>query len=78
MNLSQVQRVLILRLEEIGDVILSSPFLRELRLNLPAAWITLVVKPSVYNLVELCPYVDQVLTCNLTISDPFPALRLHG
>ena len=61
-DLSKIKRVLIVRLDEIGDVVLTTPFLRELRRNLPDAWITLVVKPAVYNLVELCPYVNEVLT----------------
>lgn len=60
--LSLVKRVLIVRLDEIGDVVLTTPLLRELRRNLPDAWITLLVKPGVYNLVELCPYVNEVLT----------------
>lgn len=60
-NLSQIKRVLVIRLDEIGDVVMTSPFLRELRRNLPNAWITFVVKPSVLNLVENCPYVDEVL-----------------
>src|SRR3989338_3689117 len=54
MNLSQVERVLVVRLDEIGDVVMTTPFLRELRRNLPNAWITLVVKPALYHLVELC------------------------
>ena len=64
LDLSQVRRVLVVRLDEIGDVVMTSPFLRELRRNLPSAWVTLVVKPGLYNLVELCPYVDEVLTYN--------------
>ncbi len=64
---SRIERVLVIRLDEIGDVILTVPFLRELRINLPDAWITLVVKPAVYNIVELCPYVDEVLTYNWSI-----------
>ncbi|MHB1557201.1 MAG: glycosyltransferase family 9 protein, partial [Isosphaeraceae bacterium] len=54
-------RILVVRLDEIGDVVLCSPFLRELRRSFPAATITLVVKPGVWNLVEFCPYVDEVL-----------------
>lgn len=50
------------RLDEIGDVVLTTPFLRELKKNYPEAKITLIVKPQVYNLVELCPYVDEILT----------------
>lgn len=61
-GLSQLKRVLVVRLDEIGDVVLTTPFLRELRRNLPNAWITLVVKASIYNLVEICPYVNEVLT----------------
>jgi heptosyltransferase-2 len=56
------KRVLVVRLDEIGDAVMTTPFLRELRHNLPEASITLVVKPSIRNLVELCPYVNEVLT----------------
>ena len=56
------ENILVIRLDEIGDMVLMSPFLRELRYGCPNAHITLVVKPAVYNLVELCPYVDRVLT----------------
>jgi len=77
-ELSKVKKVLVMRLDEIGDVVLFTPFLRELRRNLPDAWITLVVKPSVYNLVELCPYVNEVLTYDWNIQGRFAIERLHG
>ena len=54
-------RILVVRLDEIGDMVLMSPFLRELRRNCHHAHITLVVSPVVYNLVEYCPYVDHVV-----------------
>ena len=57
-----VDSILVIRLDEIGDMVMLSPFLRELRRNNPRAHITLVVKPEVYNLVELCPYVNVVLS----------------
>jgi len=53
-------RLLVLRLDDIGDNVLMSPFLRELRRDFPQAEIDLMVKPSVLPLVELCPYVDHV------------------
>lgn len=59
---SQVRRVLVVRLDEIGDVVMTTPFLRELRRLLPTSWITLVVKPALRNLVEFCPYINEVLT----------------
>ncbi len=61
-DLQNCSAVLVVRLDAIGDVVLTSPLLRELRRTLPQAWITLVVQPSVYNLVELCPHVNEVLT----------------
>jgi heptosyltransferase-2 len=77
-DLSRVKRALVVRLDEIGDVVMTTPFLRELRRNLPRAWITLVVKPGVRNLVELCPYVNEVLTYDWNISDRLRRLRRHG
>lgn len=57
------RRVLVIRPDRIGDVVLSSPFLRELRRSLPAdAHITLLTRPEVRELVALCPYVDEVLS----------------
>jgi len=57
-----LKRIAVIRLDEIGDVVLTGPFLRELRKAAPETLITLVVKPAVHNLVEFCPYVDEVLT----------------
>lgn len=64
-NYSQeYKNILLIRLDEIGDVVLMTPLLREMRSNYPEADITLIVKPQVYNLVELCPYVNKVMTFN--------------
>jgi heptosyltransferase-2 len=56
------RNILVVRLDTIGDLVLTSPFLRELRLSNPNAWITMVVDPRFVNLVELCPHVNEVLT----------------
>lgn len=77
-ELAEIKKVLVVRLDEIGDTVMFSPFLRELRGNLPDAWITLVVKPSVYNLVELCPYVNEVLTYDWNIKEGHRERQLHG
>ena len=57
-----VEDILVVRLDAIGDMILTSGFLRELRANFPQARITLVCSPKAYPVVELCPYVNEVLT----------------
>jgi ADP-heptose:LPS heptosyltransferase len=61
-HLGKVESILVIRLDAIGDVLLTGPFLRELRRGYPRARITLVVAPRVLNLVETCPYVDRALT----------------
>jgi len=62
LRLSDLRHILVVRLDEIGDVVMTTPFLRELRQNAKNAWITLIVKPEVFNLVELCPHVNEVLS----------------
>lgn len=57
----KIHNVLVIQLTDIGDIILTSPFLRELRRFLPHARIVLIVQPRMFNLVEKCPYVDEVL-----------------
>ena len=59
-----VENILIMRLDMMGDFIISSGFIRELRANYPFARITLVVSDYVYPLAELCPYVNEVLPFN--------------
>lgn len=57
-----IVEILVLALNAIGDNVLYSAFLRELRRNYPQSHITVVVTPLVYPLVEYCPYVNSVLT----------------
>ena len=77
MVLAKISRVLVVKLDEIGDVVLTTPFLRELRRTLPKAWITLVVKPQVHSLVAGCPYVNEVLTYNWNTGGRFPQHLRH-
>lgn len=53
--------IIVFRLDAIGDVVLSSAMLREVRRLYPAAHITLVVSSTTRSLVEHCPYIDEVL-----------------
>ncbi len=57
-----IKHILVVKPDRIGDVILAFPFLRELKKTFPQAKVTLVVRDQVANLVENCPFVDEVLT----------------
>ena len=65
-NLANINSVLIVQLNQVGDVVITAPFLRELRCNLPNAWITIVVLPTTLNIVEKCPYINEVVSSNWT------------
>jgi ADP-heptose:LPS heptosyltransferase/SAM-dependent methyltransferase len=77
LNPEQLQQVLLVRLDAVGDVTMTTPFLRELRRHWPGAWITLVVRPALLNLVELCPYVNEVLPFDCHVRSGLKHLRLH-
>ena len=73
---ADAKNILVLRTDRIGDMILTSGFLRELRKNFPHAQITLVTSPTVFPIVELCPYVNEILTVDKSSLDEkeFPAM----
>lgn len=54
--------ILLLRPDMIGDLVCTTPFLRGVRRLYPSQHITLVVSPLAYNMLETCPYVDELLT----------------
>ncbi len=57
-----VRNLLVMRLDNIGDVIMTSPVLRSLKENLPQARLTLMASPSGSLAAPLLPWVDEVLT----------------
>ena len=60
-DLSAAQRILVVKLDEAGDLILATPFLRGLRASAPQASITLAVRPPLAELALRCPWVDGVV-----------------
>lgn len=66
-DIRAARNVLVVRLDEIGDVILCTPFFRALRRSLPSATICVVASPATASLLERLPDVDEVI--------PFSAVR---
>lgn len=56
-----VRNLLIMRLDNIGDVIMTSPALKALRENLPQSKITLMASPSGALTAPLLPWIDEIL-----------------
>ena len=55
------QSILLLTGDGVGDFILMSPAIREIRRIYPDAHITLGVNINAFNVAETCPYVDEIL-----------------
>jgi heptosyltransferase-2 len=57
----KIRRILIVRTDRIGDVLLSTPVIKALRYNYPEAYIAMMVSPYVKDIVEGNPYLDKVI-----------------
>jgi heptosyltransferase-2 len=53
--------ILVIRFDAIGDIVMSSAAMRELRRMYPAAHITLLADSRGFAVAEACPYADRVL-----------------
>jgi heptosyltransferase-2 len=55
------KRILIVRTDKIGDVVLSTPVIKVLRDEYPDAYIAMMVSPYAKDIVEGNPYLDDVI-----------------
>ena len=60
-SLSSCKNVLVIRLDVIGDLITTIPFVRELHINSPNSHITLIVNKNNEALFRNCPYISELL-----------------
>jgi ADP-heptose:LPS heptosyltransferase len=61
-DLSVARRILVVRPDNIGDVVLLTPALRALRAAAPQAWIELLASPAGTSVAAMIPELDGVLT----------------
>ena len=59
------QKILIIRLSSIGDIILSTPFIRQVRIRFPNAQIDFVIKDIYKDLVKCNPYINNLYNLQL-------------
>lgn len=57
---SEWKKILIVRLDAIGDTVFTTPFIRELRKNFPESYISVVIRKQNKKLLENCPYIDEL------------------
>ena len=69
--------ILLLRPDMIGDLVCTTPFFKGIRSLYPRQHITLVVSPLAYNMMETCPYVDELLIYDKKAKSHFFMTNLH-
>lgn len=59
----KTDKVLIVRIDAIGDLVCTTALIREVRQNYPKSNITVLVSSANKAIVEDCPYIDKVIEC---------------
>ena len=60
-NKREVQRILVIKLSALGDIVQAEGAMHDIRLHHPEAEITVMTTPPYRRLMERCPWVDRVL-----------------
>jgi ADP-heptose:LPS heptosyltransferase len=66
---ANARNILIMRPDNIGDVVMTSPALRAIKANLPQARLTLMASPGGAQAAPLLPWLDDVLTWRVVWQD---------
>ncbi|MFC2102795.1 glycosyltransferase family 9 protein [Bacteroidota bacterium] len=62
MNLENVNKLLIVRLSSLGDILLTTPFLRSIKIQFPNIDIDFVLREEYRDLLKLNPHLNQILS----------------
>ncbi len=60
-NLNNIQRILIIKLSAIGDVIMATPAAKAIRQKYPNAYIAWAIEEKSLNILKGNPYVDEII-----------------
>ncbi|MFH1853920.1 MAG: glycosyltransferase family 9 protein, partial [Candidatus Omnitrophota bacterium] len=61
MDIKNIKRILIIRTDRIGDVVLSTPVITAVRAAFPEAYIAMMVSPQTKEIVSGNPYLNEVI-----------------
>jgi ADP-heptose:LPS heptosyltransferase len=68
-------KILVLRFSSIGDIVLTTPVVRQLKTQVPGAQVHFATKPAYRSLLEANPYVDRTHVLNGTLGELVRELR---
>lgn len=66
---ANARNILVMRLDNIGDVLMTSPALRAIKENLPEARVTLMASPGGAQAASLLPWIDDVISWRVLWQD---------
>lgn len=69
--------ILLICRHPLGDTVVESPFIRAVRENYPQHHIMMICAPENYNLLELCPYVDEIVPYSGKVEGSFYKTHLR-
>ena len=58
-ELSKLNRILIIRLSSLGDILLTTPFLRAIKTQFPHIKIDMLIREEYVDVIKLNPYIDK-------------------
>lgn len=58
--MKQLKKIIVVKQGGIGDVILATPVIAELKKRYPNSYITLLIKPNAVDLIQGLPFIDEV------------------
>lgn len=71
LNLNKWKKILVIRLDRIGDLIWTTAFLRELRANFSRCKIDVVIRSQNKDILISCPYINRLYLYNCGANDTF-------
>lgn len=71
-------KILVVRFSSIGDIVLTSPVLRALKMQLENVEIHYLTKNSFRSVIEYNEYVDKVITINESVKEVTESLRMEN
>ncbi|MDD5192771.1 MAG: glycosyltransferase family 9 protein [Candidatus Nanoarchaeia archaeon] len=72
----KINKILLIRLGNLGDAILSVPMIRELKRNFPKSKIYMLTSPKTAGVYTNVSYIDKLITINLSLSNLYNPLKI--
>jgi heptosyltransferase-2 len=60
------KRILVVRTDRVGDVVMITPMIREIKKKFPNSFLATLTNPNTANILTNNPYLDQIITDDLS------------